>query len=200
MTQAMIAAVAMWGWVELATRIQSGDVVTDLQRPADVQSMYLAEDLGRAGYQTLARGLPPFVVGALVYHLQLPESLGTWIAFAVSVLLAIIVSFGFRWLVNLMAFWFLDFRGLNALSSLCITLFSGFILPLAFFPSWAERVLTVLPWASMIGIPIDVFLGRRTGIGLLAVLALQAAWAVALLVAGRIVLATATRRVVVQGG
>ena len=55
LTQGLIATIAIWGWVELANRIQTGDVVTDLQRPVDLQGAYLAEDLGRAIYQLLAR-------------------------------------------------------------------------------------------------------------------------------------------------
>jgi len=200
LTQGMIMTVAMWRWVELATRIQTGDVVIDLQRPIDPQTAYLAEDLGRAGYQAVARGVPPFLVGAVLYHLQLPASVGQWAAFAISVTLAVVVSFGWRWLVNLTAFWVLDFRGLNALSTLCVTLLSGFVLPLAFFPQWAERLMTALPFASMIQVPIDVFLGRHSGAGLAGALTLQLAWAVALLAIGRFVLSVATRRVVVQGG
>ena len=88
-TQALIMMIAMWNWVDLATRIQTGDIVTDLQRPIDLQAAYLAEDQGRALYQLLARGLPPFLVGALVYDLEFPDSLEQWIAFAISLELAV---------------------------------------------------------------------------------------------------------------
>jgi ABC-2 type transport system permease protein len=200
LTQALIMAIAVWQWIELAVRIRTGDVVTDLQRPVDLQGAYLADDLGRAGYQVLARGLPPFCIGALVYDLRVPTHIGPWLAFAASLFLAVIVSFGLRFIANLLAFWVLDYRGINAMSSLLTTLLSGFAVPIAFFPDWAARVLIVLPWASMVQIPIDVFLGRVTGTELAGALALQTTWAVALLLLGRRVLAAATRRVVVQGG
>jgi ABC-2 type transport system permease protein len=45
-----------------------------------------------------------------------------------------------------------------------------------------------------------VFLGRHVGWDLLGVYALQAAWLVALALAGRLVLVRAVRKVVVQGG
>ena len=199
-TQALIMMIAMWNWVDLATRIQTGDIVTDLQRPIDLQAAYLSEDQGRALYQLLARGLPPFIVGALVYDLKFPESIGQWIAFALSLELAVIVSFGMRFIVNLFAFWVLDWRGLLALSSAFTTVASGFVIPIAFFPTWAARLFTVLPWAAMIQTPIDVFIGRRTGPTLASGLALQVFWAITLLGLGRILLARAAQRVVVQGG
>jgi ABC-2 type transport system permease protein len=199
-TQALIMMIAMWNWVDLATRIQTGDIVTDLQRPIDLQAAYLSEDQGRALYQLLARGLPPFIVGALVYDLKFPESIGQWIAFALSLELAVIVSFGMRFIVNLFAFWVLDWRGLLALSSAFTTVASGFVIPIAFFPTWAARLFTLLPWAAMIQTPIDVFIGRRTGPTLASGLALQVFWAITLLGLGRILLARAAQRVVVQGG
>ena len=51
------------GWWELARRVQTGDVATDLQRPLDVQHAGFAEDAGRAGYQLLWRAVPQFLLG-----------------------------------------------------------------------------------------------------------------------------------------
>src|SRR5436305_9685110 len=57
----------------LTERIRTGEVVADLSRPVDVQSWFLAQDLGRAAFITFARGLPPVIAGALVFHLRLPH-------------------------------------------------------------------------------------------------------------------------------
>jgi ABC-2 type transport system permease protein len=200
LTQALIMTIAIWNWVELATRIQTGDIVTDLQRPVDLQAAYFAEDVGRAAYQLIARGLPPLLIGGLFYALTVPSSLGQWSAFATSLVLAVTVSFGMRFIVNLLAFWVLDWRGLLTMSSALTTVASGFVIPLAFFPSWLATLFGALPWAAMIQIPIDVFIGRHTGATLASGLALQLGWAIALLAAGRVLLAHAEQRVVVQGG
>jgi ABC-2 type transport system permease protein len=58
----------------------------------------------------------------------------------------------------------------------------------------------VLPFASVIQTPVDVWLGKRQGFALAGMLALQVFWAFALLAVGRFVLSRATRRVVIQGG
>jgi ABC-2 type transport system permease protein len=197
MTQALIMFVAIWGWNEIALRVQSGDIATDLQRPIDFQGQWLAVDYGRAWYQLLARGIPPFIVGALVYHLRLPEHPGTWLLFAASLALAVAVSFGIRFIVNVSAFWLLDWRGASSLSTVLASAASGFVIPIAFFPAWAERLLTVLPWASFIQAPIDVFLERPDASFWLV---RQTCWAVALFVIGRMTFDAATRRLVVQGG
>ena len=56
------------------------------------------------------------------------------------------------------------------------------------------------PFPAIIQWPIDLVTGRATGATALAEVAVQLAWAVGLLLAGRVVLARATRRLVVQGG
>jgi ABC-2 type transport system permease protein len=197
LTQGLIMVVAIWNWSDIALRVQSGDIATDLQRPIDFQGQWLAMDYGRAAYHLFARGVPPFVIGALAYHLRIPDDARTWLVFATSLVLAVTISFAIRFIVNVSAFWLLDWRGANGMASVLATGLSGFIVPIAFFPAWAERVLTNLPWAAFIQAPIDVFLERPNAEFWLV---RQVVWAVALLALGRVVFEAATRRLVVQGG
>jgi ABC-2 type transport system permease protein len=198
--QALIMTVYAFAWQELALRIRDGSIATDLARPLDPQRYWLDFDLGRAPYHLLYRGIPPFVVGALVFDLRYPSSPFLWLAVAVSVALGVVVSFAFRFLYNLAAFWLLDYRGILTISLVMSMFFSGMILPVAFFPGWLAALAHALPFASIVQVPIDVYLGKYHGAGLAGVIGVQAAWALALLGLGRLVLAAGTRRVVIQGG
>lgn len=182
---------------ELGARIRTGDIVTDLYRPVDLQAYWLAMNLGRAAFQALARGLPPFVVGALAFELLVPVDPLTWVAFLVSLLLAVVTSIALRFAVALSGFWLLDTRGPDQLMVVVVLFFSGFMLPITFFPLWLETLTRALPFAAMAQVPVEVFLAKGAPGPALAG---QAAWALALLGAGRVVLAAATRKVVVQGG
>jgi ABC-2 type transport system permease protein len=198
--QAMLVTVYVFGWFEVALRIRSGDVATDLARPLDPLRYWLAFDLGRALYHFVFRGIPPFVVGMLAFDLRLPENPATWLWLALSLVLAVVVSFGYRFLYNLAAFWLIDYRGVAALAIMTALLFSGFILPLPFFPDWLEAVARALPFAAMVQIPVDIFLEHAVGAEIAAGLLLQAVWATILLGAARLTLGSAIRRVVIQGG
>ena len=123
-----------------------------------------------------------------------------WAAFLLSLLLAVVTSFAFRFLFNLAAFWLLDYRGVGVLAMVASTFFSGQIMPLAFFPDWLEVLAWALPFASMVQAPIEVWLGHAKGAELAGLLALQAFWAAALLLLGRVVLAAGLRKLVIQGG
>jgi ABC-2 type transport system permease protein len=185
---------------EVSARIMSGDVVSDLYRPIDFQTYWWAVNTGRAAYFVIFRGVPPFVVGAIAFDLRLPDSGWTWIAFTVSVALASTAAFCFRFLLQLTAFWILDARGPGQLGALLGSFLSGTMVPLVLFPAALISVVRVLPFASMVQLPIEVFLDKHHGADLLGVLALQLCWVGVLWLLAQAVLRRAVRKVVVQGG
>ena len=199
LAQSMIMTVYIFSWWELAWRIRDGSIATDLSRPLDPQRYWLAYDLGRAPYHFLFRGLPPFVLGALVFHLHYPSPLDA-LAFLLSLALAVVVSFGFRFLYNSAAFWLLDFRGVVTLSTTVVIFFSGMAIPIRFFPHALRELCYSLPFAAVIQTPVDIWLGKREGLALAGVIGLQLLWALVLIGLGRVLLVRATRRLVVQGG
>jgi ABC-2 type transport system permease protein len=200
LAQGMLMTIYIWGWFDVALRVRSGDVATDLQRPLDFQAYWLAQDLGRAAYHAVFRGVPPFLLGALVFDVLIPSDPRVWLAFLASVTLAVVTSFAFRFLFNLAAFWLLDYRGAGVLAMVASTFFSGQVVPIAFFPDWLVVVAWALPFAAMVQAPIEVWLGHAAGLELVGLLALQAFWAGVLLLLGRAVLAAGLRRLVIQGG
>src|SRR5205085_3299914 len=133
---------------------------------------------GRAGFQLLARGVPPVVLGALAFRLRLPAGATTWAAFGASLTLAILVSFAFRFAVTLSSFWLVDIFGPWQIAGFAMAFFSGFVIPLTFFPAWLGRLAGLTPFPSIVQLPIEVFLGKHAGTsGTLGVLAHQVLWA-----------------------
>ena len=151
--QGLIAVVAIWGWFEIEERIRSGEIATDLLRPHSFAGWWLAHDCGRALYQALARGIPPFLVAGLVFHLRLPQRPATAPLFLASLALAVAVSFAIRFMVNLFAFWFLDSRGLAAIMLTPWTFLSGLALPLAVFPAGLRTAARLTPFAATFDAP-----------------------------------------------
>jgi ABC-2 type transport system permease protein len=197
--QSMIMTVYIFSWQELALRIRDGSIVVDLARPLDPQRYWLAFDLGRAPYHFVFRGFLPFLLGALAFHLRYPSPLDA-AAFLLSLTLAVVVSFGVRFLYNAAAFWLLDFRGVMTLTITIVLFGSGMAIPIRFFPGWLRDTAYALPFSAILQTPVDVWLGKRQGLALLGFLALQAGWALVLLGLGRLALARGTRKLVVQGG
>jgi ABC-2 type transport system permease protein len=194
--QGLLSFVVLWGDTALANRIRSGDVVVDLYRPWDLQWAMMAEDLGRAAFCVVTRLAPPVVVGALFFPFRWPPA-ERWPLFVASAVLAVLVSFGMRFLVNASTFWLMDNRGVVGLYGVGTGILCGLTVPLDFFPDWARLALWFTPMPAIMQSPIDVFLGHGP---LWITLGHQLFWAVALFLAGKAVLARAVRKVVVQGG
>jgi ABC-2 type transport system permease protein len=200
LTQGMAALVEMWAWWRIAETVRTGQIATDLTRPFDYEFYWLAQDFGRAGFQFLFRSVPPFLVGAAIFGMVLPPTVWHWLALAPSLVLAVTISFAWRFMLNLTAFWLLDYRGVAGLAGLVALLLSGFLVPVAMFPDRVRTAVYLTPFASFVAVPIDIFLGKASGIGLIAALGLQLFWAVTMLLLGRLVLNAALRKLVVQGG
>ena len=199
-SQAFIMIVGAFGYTELSMRIRKGDVVVDLYRPVDLQLWELANWLGRSAFQVVARGVPPILLGAIAFDLVWPTSWQQWLAFATATVLASVVGMAVRFCSGLTAFWLLDNRGIEQLLVIAIAFFAGLLLPINLFPGWLAAVARATPFAAMIQLPVEIYLGQHQGWGMAAVLVQQALWVIVLLMAGRLILAAATRKVVIQGG
>ena len=200
MSQGLIAVVSVWGTAPFAERIRTGDIAIDLARPIHPIAVWLAEDVGRAGQACVVRLLVPTAIGGLIYGLRVPQHAVTAPLVVLSVMLAVLVSFGCRLLVNLAAFWLLDIRGLTTLYAVASQALCGLLVPVAFLPGWLRTVAYLTPFPSFMQVPVDLAVERHTGLAALGWVGIQAGWAVALLTAGILVLRAGTRRLVVQGG
>jgi ABC-2 type transport system permease protein len=173
---------------------------SDLSRPVDYFSFWLSRDLGRAAYHTLYRALPTFLLGLLFFHVRPPASPLHALAFVLSLLLAIILSFCFRFIFNVIGFWTTDVRGIMGLAMLFVNFLTGFLIPLEFFPPAIRDVVLYLPFAAMISIPTRIYLGQITTAELPFQLGLQIGWVVVLVTAAQVLVQRATQKLVVQGG
>jgi viologen exporter family transport system permease protein len=186
---------ASWFW-ELAESIRSGDFVAELLRPGDPYLRLLAFDAGRTATVLLVRTVPTLAVAAAVLPLRLPTTPGGLALLAASLALTGLVGFQFRFLFASAAFWTPDYRALFLLVFPVLWLTAGFVIPVDFFPGALRSLVEASPLIALLMAPVRVATGRSPA----AMLAGQLAWVAGLWLAGRLVLALASRRLVVHGG
>jgi ABC-2 type transport system permease protein len=199
-TQSLISIGA--GWIisrELMQSIRTGDVVTDLARPWNFYGYWLSQSLGERGFNLLLRGSLTYLIGVLYFQAHIPTPAQA-LSFGVSIVLALMLSFAFSFIVNLSAFWLIESSGIMMIANVMLSFFSGFLLPIAFFPPTLAMIARVLPFQGISGLPAQIFLGQLTGTLLAQALLLQLFWCVALVGAGLLLLRAAVRKVVIQGG
>ncbi len=110
------------------------------------------------------------------------------------------MSFAWRFLVNLAAFWTPDARGVGRLAFSLSWFLSGFLMPLRFFPNWFVRLANLTPFPSTVNTIVEVYLGVLTGPEIVQALLTQALWVALLFGAGQLVLRAGVRHLVIQGG
>jgi ABC-2 type transport system permease protein len=199
--QGLLAVVLLWGWTDLAERIRTGDVASDLLRPVHPVVSYLATDLGRAAYAVLTRFLPPVLIGPLFFDVYLPTRWLTGVLFPLSVLLAVVICFGCRYLVNATVYWLHDVRGSMILWTVGSGIFAGLYFPLRFMPEWLYLPLWVFtPFPSLFQAPLDVLVERDPWPVQAGLVGVQLVWAGLVLAGCVAVQHRAERHLVVQGG
>ena len=110
------------------------------------------------------------------------------------------MSFSWRFLVNLAAFWTPNAQGIGRFAFILSWFFSGFLTPLAFFPDWVVRLSYLTPFPHMVNTVVEVYLGILNGPDLVLALLNQALWAGSMILAGQFVLRAGVRRLVILGG
>lgn len=135
----------------------------------------------------------------LVFRIPLP-ALTALPLITASLLLAWLVGFGWRFLVNLAAFWSPNALGIGRIAFGLSWVLSGFYIPLPFFPDWFQQLCALTPFPAMVNTPVLVYLSQLPPADFATALGLQIIWAIVLLILGQLILRAGVQRLVIQGG
>lgn len=199
-SQALTAPLKVFGWWDLLRTIKSGEVISDFCKPIDFYGMWYARDCGHAVYQLAARGLPLMLLFLAIFGIPLRLSVSMGLAFLISMILALQISFSWRLIYNAMAFWTLDAKGVAAMANVVSLFLMGFIIPVGFFPIWLQQAVRLTPFPAMLDIPLAILMEVPTGTEVLLLLGRQVFWMTTMFIAARCLLRIGTKRVVIQGG
>lgn len=183
----------------MAGRIREGDVALDLVRPVGYQRSRFVETLGFATYE-LVSAVAVAAVAALAFGGVRGVEEGSLPLFVVSAVLVLPLRFGIVYMSGLVVFWTRNYVGVQSARIALVALFSGSLVPLAFFPEWMETTASLLPFAGMASTPALIYIGKLTGDEAGLAVGVQAAWAVGLWLLGLAIWRSASRQVTVHGG
>lgn len=200
MTQALIGFLSLFNWYDVMRTVYSGEVGSDLLKPMNFIRYWMAVDLGRAFVQLVFRGLIVIAGYALIFDLVWPQQANQWLAFGVALFFSWLISFLWRFLINLVSFWTPNAVGILRFIFALSWFFSGFLMPLRFFPDWVIKLSYLTPFPLILNTVIEIFLGVIQGPGVLQVIALQVLWVFVLWFGAVFVLRAGVRRLVILGG
>ena len=207
LAQALFAMVPWNADPDIRQMVRNGAVAYELLRPVDLYALWFARAVAQRTAPTLLRALPMTlivvfvlpVVGLDEWQLR-PPSVEAGLAFAVTLVAALLLSCAISTLLNISLLLTISGDGVVMIAATIISFCSGMIIPLPLFPDWLQGVLGWLPFAGVVDLPFRVYSGDIPASDFLLVLARQLAWTVILIAIGRAMLSRFTRRIVVQGG
>ena len=185
---------------EVTQAIKDGSVALQLTKPVDFHAYWFADECGRACYFLLMRGCPTFLISILFFEVTIPQQFTVFMAFAVSMVVAIFMSTAITITIFSSAFWTLDTSGISGMSGSVIMLFSGMLVPIALWPEWLAHIAEWLPFAGLIDVPFSIYLGKITGVAIWMAIGKQMMWYLIFIALGRFFLHRGFSRLVIQGG
>ena len=203
LAQGLLGLLPWNGDREIYTIIRNGDYVYELVRPLDMYNFWLYRILAQRIAATILRAIPLFLLALYVIPAELrmqgPESLPLFLMFSASMVTAVILGGAISNIITISILFTIG-DGIERLLPAIVTIFSGMVIPLAFFPDWAQPILQFLPFSGLVDSPYKFYLGIYGPSELLTVLIHQVLWTLVLVLFGRWMLEKASRRVIVQGG
>lgn len=200
LSQGIISLIHMFGWYELMDAVHSGEIAGDLLKPLGLFHVWLARDGGRAAATFLLRGVTIVGLYALFFPMQHPQSARQWAAVGLALLLGWLSSFAWRFLINLAAFWTPNARGIGRLGFVAANFFSGFLMPLSFFPQWVQTLAYLTPFPYMLNSIVEIYLGILHGAAFWQAMAIELLWIGILFALSQLLLRAGVRRLVILGG
>lgn len=200
LTQASIAYLSLFSWFEIIYTVISGKIGSDLLKPMGFFTYWMAQDLGRACVNLVTRGLTIMVLYAIFFDIKVPGSTFQWLSLIVAIILAWMVSYSWRFTINLAAFWIPDAIGFSRLFFALSWFLSGFLMPLSFLPDWFIKLCYFTPFPHMVYTPVEIYLGLIPGNEIIFALSAQLGWFVILYFIGQLILRSGLNRLVIQGG
>ncbi|HEY1928436.1 MAG TPA: hypothetical protein VGG92_13295 [Caulobacteraceae bacterium] len=193
---------------EVADMVRTGAVAYERLRPVDAWGWWYARALAwtaarivpRAGLMFATAAVLMPLVGLGRWGLRLPSDGSGAAFFCVAILAAALLSASMTVILNAVAAASLTDRGANAIAAPIAIVFSGSMIPLAFFPHALTPFMRLQPFAGLMDTPFRVWNGELTGAGAVGAIALQLAWTLVLALLGRRAVEAVMGRIQVQGG
>ena len=180
--------------------IREGIIANYLTKPLDFQLYNLFANLGSLLMNLTAITIPTVLLLAFVFKVKMAFGPGLFL-FPISLLLAFLISFSIDYSIGLMGFYSESVWGLSTTKEIIVTVFSGALIPLQFFPAAIQKVLFWLPFQAIYHTPIMMLTKPDQGLDVfLPMMAVQLAWAVGLFIAARLFYNQAIKVLRIAGG
>ncbi|MED0675435.1 MULTISPECIES: ABC transporter permease [Aneurinibacillus] len=185
---------------EMALDIKEGKVAIEMIRPYNYLTVKLMQGFGEGIFRLLFFSVPGMLVISLIFPIDYPDNPEIWGWYTLSLLISFVINTQINLITGLMTFFFYNNEGIMRAKRVIVDLFSGLILPISFYPGWAQEILKFMPFQAISYLPGMIFTEAMQGEKIYSALLIQIAWMFGLLLPIWFMWWRARKNVIIQGG
>jgi ABC-2 type transport system permease protein len=202
--QAFLSFVMLWFRDnELFGLITTGNIAYELCRPSGIYGLWYAKLIAQRLSSAILKSIPVLSVAFFLpepYRMPLPEDIAAFGLFIVAFLLGLLMIVALSMLMYISVFVTLSPAGSLLMFGVIGEFLAGMVIPVPLMPSWLQNIVYVLPFRWTADFPFRVYSGHIPKEEALIGIGVQLVWFIVLVGLGRLAMAKALRRVVVNGG
>ncbi|MDO5560198.1 MAG: ABC-2 family transporter protein [Oscillospiraceae bacterium] len=186
-------------WI-MSDQMRSGDISISFTRPVSYRTVIMSKGLGDIITNFLIMFVPGFIVVWLLtgQTIHLGANLVLFLAsFALASYINLLISF----MTGIIAFYTESVWGIITMKEAVVTLLSGAVIPLAFFPDTLRTIVSFLPFQAIFNIPLQILTNSSyTAADYSRSFIIQIIWLIILFVLSELFYRHASKSVVINGG
>ncbi len=149
----------------ISEEVKNGSIAVNLIKPINYEKRMLFQGLGKVFYNFVVIFVLAFTVTVIMFYKFFGFiSIGKILIYFLSIILGVFINFYFSYIFGLLSFKITNMWGLSQIMGAIINLLSGMLIPISFFPLWAQKIVNFFPFSSTIYTPSMIFLGKINGI------------------------------------
>ena len=144
--------------------------------------------------------MPTLFIAFFVLGGTLPFNITYTFLFVISILISIGIMFMIELLFGMLCCYTLTHYALSFTKTSIMEFLSGGIIPLFLLPGFLEKILNMLPFAGMVYIPINLYLGKISCFEGMKFIFIEIIWIIIFALINSMLFRHVIKKVVVQGG
>ena len=188
---------------DIMSSIKDGTVAYELLRPYDLYTWWYIKLIARRYALVLLRCIP-IIIFALVlpepYNLSLPLSFGSFLMFLFTLLLGTFLVTGVNMIVNSLAFFTNENKGISSVIYTLADLFEGGQIPLPLLSGVILVIASVTPFRFIEDLPFRLYSGHIDIMTGIKEVGIELIWILVFFIIGKLIIKKALNKVSIQGG
>lgn len=184
-------------------QIKNGGVAYELCRPYDLYWWWYLKMLSKRYANCMLRCLPVLIFAFILpdgYNLTLPKSILTLLLFFISLFLGTFVITGINMIIQSIAFFTNEDKGISSIFYTFMALLSGMAIPLPLLPDILNTINYLLPFRLICDLAYQTYSGSMALNNILISISMQMIWIFILIFIGKIIMQKVLTKASIQGG